>query len=311
MVVDPATESNPITGLTHAIVLSFCYVGSLYIWKGSLTVSRNEKSQIRRRTISVLSVSLLSIFYCFIVYLLSNSHDNYFSLLRFHSNIFSHALAILIVIFLNSCLFFGPIVDYLLNCNYLSSINGLSIITIIKEDFLNLLKGIYSIGKIIPFFLFDHEKYKISNDEDLYHFRAIILGPVTEEIVFRSCLIYVLYFVGGFSHLNSLLISSFLFGVAHCHHIIEYLLHGEMSLISAMLNVIIQLSYTFIFGLYCGYLLDKTKSSLAAIILHAYCNVMGLPNFMAMKNPLIGISYVIGLISFGYAIYHFPFSAFF
>jgi len=39
-----------------------------------------------------------------------------------------------------------------------------------------------------------------------------------------------------------------------------------------------QFAYTFVFGIYAGYILVKTKSIFSAIFLHSMCNYFGFPN---------------------------------
>ncbi|KAG2383297.1 hypothetical protein C9374_004634 [Naegleria lovaniensis] len=320
-----ASATSMTLSLFHAVTLSGLYVGSLYMWKGSLAKSRNDPSQIRKRTISVLTSTIVSIFYCGMVYLLSNNsndttHNSSESISSSESlgfsammgidffRIFSQIFAVIAVLLLNSCLFLGPIAEAL----NVESITSMSEVTQFLQksvqylymEFIELCYCLFEILKQYPKFLMDEEnviKYEPNgidkSEEAIFSFRSIIIGPITEEVVFRSCLYYILHYFGGFSMMTSLLVSAALFGVAHCHHIIEHVLHGDMEIRTAILNVTVQLTYTFVFGLYCGYIYGKTKSIIAAIVLHAYCNLMGLPSFN-MSRPVLAGAYVIGLVLF-------------
>jgi len=214
-------------------------------------------------------------------------------------------------LFLNSCLFLGPIVE---DCNIQTLVGSGSNVTFgtfvtnqsrrMTRDAVKMAKSIFEVTKQFPNFLLDEETNIVyfengmeNSEAALFNFRSIVMGPLTEEVVFRSCLYYLLHYYGGWTMMNSILISGFFFGVAHCHHIVEHLLHGDMTIMSAILNVVVQFSYTFVFGLYCGYIYGKTKCIIAAMILHSYCNLMGLPSF-DMRKPIIAASYVVGLVSF-------------
>ncbi|EFC37740.1 predicted protein [Naegleria gruberi] len=297
-------NSREILAVIHAIVLSALYVGSLYMWDGSLAKSRNEPSQVRRRSISVLLSSLVSIIYSCLVYLFFGNHESHQEMGLLSSMGFNFAqihyqiLAIIIAIFLNTCLFLGPIAEELevdevskLNMDYIKRK-----IEWVCKSFVELCTNLLEMSKLFTAFLLDEQKV-IQDEQGLFSFRAIVMGPLTEEIVFRTCLHYLLYYYGGISLLSSLLIACLLFGVCHCHHIIEHVVHGQMSITSALINVIVQFTYTSVFGFYCGYIYAKTSCILAAILLHAYCNQMGLPSFN-MSKPIIATFYVFGLISF-------------
>lgn len=65
------------------------------------------------------------------------------------------------------------------------------------------------------------------------------------------------------------------------------------------------MSFTFVFGAYSAYILVKTHSLFASILLHSYCNCIGFPKIdqifnekrTEVKNKLL-IVYSIGIISF-------------
>nr|CAG4713455.1 unnamed protein product [Naegleria fowleri] len=328
-----STTTSIVLSLFHSVILSGLYVGSLYMWKGSLAKSRNDPSQIRKRTISALASTVISIVYCWIVYLMSTSinhtitttttisttqNSNEFigsESLGFSAmmgidfyRIFSQLFGVIAALFLNSCLFLGPIAEAL-NVESVTSVSEIipflqKSVQYLKREFIELCHDLFEILKQYPKFLMNEEnviKYERGgfdkSEEAIFSFRSIVIGPITEEVVFRSCLYFILHYFGGFSMMTSLLVSAILFGVAHCHHIIEHVLHGDMELRAAILNVAVQLTYTFVFGLYCGYIYGKTKSIIAAIVLHAYCNLMGLPSFN-MSRPVLACAYITGLVLF-------------
>lgn len=70
------------------------------------------------------------------------------------------------------------------------------------------------------------------------------------------------------------------FGLAHAHHFYEFRLsHPHTPLVAAVLRSCFQLAYTSLFGGYATFLILRTGSLLAVILVHAFCNWMGLPRF--------------------------------
>lgn len=61
-------------------------------------------------------------------------------------------------------------------------------------------------------------------------------GPITEELVFRSCMCYILH-IGGFGQTAIIWISSLSFGAAHLHHFIGHVLTAGKSFVAAFINV--------------------------------------------------------------------------
>lgn len=85
--------------------------------------------------------------------------------------------------------------------------------------------------------------------------------------------------VGTRSHLLYLtVLPPLYFGIAHIHHFYEFrLTHPSVPLVSAVVRSALQLAYTTLFGAYASYLFLKTGSLPAVIILHVFCNWVGLP----------------------------------
>jgi hypothetical protein len=69
------------------------------------------------------------------------------------------------------------------------------------------------------------------------------------------------------------------FGLAHLHHGYELLRRG-FSLPQAALNVVAQLGYTTLFGAIAAFMQLRTGNLLGVVLAHAFCNLMGFPDFM-------------------------------
>jgi len=137
--------------------------------------------------------------------------------------------------------------------------------------------------------------------------RNLIVGPVTEEIVFRGFVISVLI-KGGFDLQTSFVLSIVFFALAHAHHIYH----------SKPIEVIFILFQTTIFGALSAFLFVRTETIFASTISHTFCNFMGFPGLdtnnpqVKSKKKKIIICYIIGLVGFFtlmFPITEYPFSS--
>ncbi|KAL7995536.1 putative CAAX prenyl protease 2 [Plasmopara halstedii] len=127
--------------------------------------------------------------------------------------------------------------------------------------------------------------YSITHDR-LPSLRTYVLGPLTEEFVFRSCMIPLLV-CAKFTIKQIVVGSPLIFGAAHLHHFMEYVRHGR-SLKDAALIVGFQLVYTSLFGAYATFIFLRTGHFASIYLVHVFCNVMGFPDlaFFSPGNPL-------------------------
>ncbi|EGR44294.1 CaaX-protease [Trichoderma reesei QM6a] len=115
--------------------------------------------------------------------------------------------------------------------------------------------------------------------------RNLVAGPVTEECLFRSAAIPLLL-VAGSSLSRIILLSPVVFGLAHLHHFYEFrVTHPQTPLVAAIARSVLQFSYTSVFGAYANFLFLRTGSLLAVVVVHAFCNSMGLPRVWGAVQP--------------------------
>ncbi|KAF8583091.1 Abi-domain-containing protein [Ramaria rubella] len=136
--------------------------------------------------------------------------------------------------------------------------------------------------------------------------RNFVVAPVTEEIVFRACLLAI-------DNLSRKTTSQMMFatplwfGIAHLHH--AYELYNKLGRTSSALNRVIitsliQMTYTTLFGAYASFLLLRTGSVIPAITAHITANIMGLPQlgWELRQHPkhklLICVAYLVGIVVF-------------
>jgi prenyl protein peptidase len=81
-------------------------------------------------------------------------------------------------------------------------------------------------------------------------------------------------------------LSPVIFGLAHVHHFYEFrITHPKVPLVAAIVRSVVQFTYTSLFGAYATFLYLRTGSLLAVIVVHAFCNSMGLPRFWGLVQP--------------------------
>uniref|UniRef100_A0ACD5TA42 Uncharacterized protein n=1 Tax=Avena sativa TaxID=4498 RepID=A0ACD5TA42_AVESA len=92
--------------------------------------------------------------------------------------------------------------------------------------------------------------------QDVMVWRNLVVAPLTEELVFRACMIPLLL-CGGFKMHNIIFLSPIFFSLAHLNHLFE--LHQQgCNFMRSLLIVGLQLGYTVIFGWYAAFLFIRT-----------------------------------------------------
>ncbi len=142
----------------------------------------------------------------------------------------------------------------------------------------------------------------VKHSMNLIVVRNYIIAPITEEFIFRGVLSAIL--LNCWSLGWTITISSVMFGFAHSHHFLsQRYLNSDIRRVNAI-AALEQMTYTTLFGMYASLLYLKTRFLLTPIIVHSYCNLMGLPDFesifssrFAICLTLIGfILWIFGLI---------------
>ncbi|KAL0244051.1 hypothetical protein I308_105314 [Cryptococcus tetragattii IND107] len=150
----------------------------------------------------------------------------------------------------------------------------------------------------------------VKREFSLVEVRNYIVGPLTEEVVFRSTVLAVSLL--GRLPLKSLVFGTPMwFGIAHAHHGFEmYKKNGRngAAALQAILTTLFQLTYTTLFGWFASYLYLRTGSVLPPLSAHVYCNVMGmyLPTTAIKRYPrkktLIWGTYLAGIVGFYFGV---------
>lgn len=136
---------------------------------------------------------------------------------------------------------------------------------------------------------------------DIFVWRNFVVGPLTEEWVFRACMVPVLL-CAGYSQLKVMLLCPLFFGLAHLNHYWETVSHEKRDHGVAALITGFRFAYTTIFGWYAAFLYLRTGHLLVPLVAHIFCNVMGLPAIgdaiNSPNNKVIGCAFLLGLGGF-------------
>ncbi|KAI9297693.1 Abi-domain-containing protein [Neoconidiobolus thromboides FSU 785] len=208
-------------------------------------------------------------------------------------------------------------------------INSMSIATIMKELVYELglipINGIYTLisssilitilfmSSLVQFYIEEDLFFQKNNFKSYFNYlffnlfglRAYIIGPFSEEFIFRVCMLlpYI------HSNQNKNLVIFYLplfFGAAHLHHFIENLRFG-IPFKKALFQSIFQFIYTTLFGWYATFLFLRTGSLWNLFLSHTFCNMMGLPYLSSKLSSksliIVSFLYVLGLVLFLYLLY--------
>eukprot|EP00069_Balaena_mysticetus_P012823 bmy_07817T0 len=268
--------------------LACSYVGSLYVWKSELP--RDHPAVIKRRFTSVLVVSSLSPL-CVLLWRELTGIQPGTSLLTLMGfrleGIFPAALLPLL---LTMILFLGPLMQLSMDC------------PCDLADGLKVVLAPRSWARCLT---------------DMRWLRNQVIAPLTEELVFRACMLPMLAPCTGLG--PAVFTCPLFFGVgefvqpgpaeiflaweprmgfgaragpigqagrnvtwfssfsAHFHHIFEQLRFRQSSVGSIFLSAAFQFSYTAVFGAYTAFLFIRTGHLIGPVLCHSFCNYMGFP----------------------------------
>ena len=131
------------------------------------------------------------------------------------------------------------------------------------------------------------------SSDPLHLVRNLLVGPLSEEWVFRACACPLLASAGLGDGAN-VFVSAVVFGLAHVHHVFD----ADVGWVA----VAVQFTYTSLFGAYSSYLFLRSGQLIGPLLAHSFCNSQGLPPFGRVPGhpqaELVGGAFVLGLGAF-------------
>ncbi|KAI9489545.1 hypothetical protein BDB00DRAFT_607547 [Zychaea mexicana] len=291
----PASQQQHVSATVAnvaCITLPFIYVAGFYLFldEKNAKLSRNHPVIIRNR---IKSVTLASIVAAILVWLIVPFASLNYSIfqalgLSLPSSV-PELVALTGPVVLTTILFLGPLVQLFFEQS-LPFQSNFDFGRDVKNVFLSLL------GQ-----------------------RNYVVAPMTEEFVFRACMIAILYHA-GWSLTSLVYISPMFFGLAHLHHAWEKYHQwgaGAKALKLVVISSLFQFCYTTVFGWYVSFVFLRLGSIWPPIVCHTFCNIMGFPDISEIqlqapaKRAVIMCSFVMGAFLFYWLLYSFtdPLSA--
>ncbi|XP_036991318.1 CAAX prenyl protease 2 isoform X4 [Artibeus jamaicensis] len=248
--------------------LACSYVGSLYVWKSELP--RDHPAVIKRRFTSVLVVSSLSPLCVLLWRELTGIQPGTSLLTLMGFRLEGFFPAALLPLLLTMILFLGPLMQLSMDCSC-DLADGLKVV-LAPRSWARCLT-------------------------DMRWLRNQVIAPLTEELVFRACMLPMLAPCTGLG--PAVFTCPLFFGVAHFHHIFEQLRFRQSSVGSIFLSAAFQFSYTAVFGAYTAFLFIRTGHLIGPVLCHSFCNYMGFPAVCAalehpQRRPLLA-GYALGV----------------
>ncbi|XP_067170885.1 CAAX prenyl protease 2 [Apteryx mantelli] len=241
--------------LLACLSLACSYVGSLYVWGSPLP--RDHPSVIKRRFTSVLVVSGLSPAFVWLWKELTGIKPDTPLLALLGLRLEGLVPATLLPLLLTMVLFLGPLIQLSMDCPW---------------DWLDGLKV-----------LFDPRFWALCLS-DVRWLRNQVVAPLTEELVFRACMLPMLVPCTGPG--PAVFACPLFFGVAHFHHVIEQLRFRQGSVASIFMSAAFQFSYTAVFGAYTAFIFLRTGHLIGPVLCHSFCNYVGFPAvWAALEHP--------------------------
>ena len=153
------------------------------------------------------------------------------------------------------------------------------------------------------------------------------MAPVSEEFTFRACMLPQL--LKCYSSFQAIFICPLFFGIGewvfftifitvsakccfcslgHFHHMTERCKSG-MPVLQSLLISCFQFVYTTLFGIYAAFLFVRTGHIAAPCVAHAFCNLMGFPDFgeigrrQGYQRTVLVAAFVGGLMGWCYLLW--------
>ncbi|TFK11994.1 CAAX prenyl protease 2 [Platysternon megacephalum] len=267
----PGSPALCWAALLACLSLACAYVGSLYVWNSHLP--RDHPAVIKRRFTSVLIVSGLSPLFVWLWKELTGIKPGISLLVLLGFRLEGIVPATLLPLLLTMVLFLGPLIQLSMDCPW-DWVDGLKV-------------------------MFDPRFWALCLS-DMRWLRNQVIAPLTEELVFRACMLPMLIPCTGLG--PAIFTCPLFFGVAHFHHVIEQLRFRQSSVASIFLSAAFQFSYTAVFGAYTAFIFIRTGHLIGPVLCHSFCNYIGFPAICAaLEHPqrlTVVIFYVLGMVLF-------------
>ncbi|GAX78748.1 hypothetical protein CEUSTIGMA_g6185.t1 [Chlamydomonas eustigma] len=280
----------PAQAIAGCLLCTGSYVGFLLVWKG---LPRNHPRTIKRRMLSVVATCSISWIPLYIA-----EPQKWHILETLGISLTGFPATSIRALVLTSSLFLGPLVyrmaDPVTHHHIRTSFQC------VASEVVKLLNLVPASQRQPPHPSFNAHKdaattsyhdaaEMTSGHRSLVLLRNLAVAPIAEEFVFRACMLPLIE-LKGISRTTAVFTTPLFFGLAHFIHLHELTQYQGMSLKQALPPVLFQFLYTTVFGWYESALFLATKSLVPPILVHSFCNWMGVPDMRRMKQVAGGSS---------------------
>ena len=126
--------------------------------------------------------------------------------------------------------------------------------------------------------------------------RNLVVGPVTEELCFRACVLPLLI-EAGITRWRAVRAAPLVFGLAHVHHGRRRVVDDGVPLSHAVIETTVQFAYTSLFGAFASYSFCRTHRLSAPVAAHVLCNYLGLPDFACLRTGSVLYDYRLAFLA--------------
>lgn len=322
-----------LTCITYACIISSCFVFNLYLLvpREIQKLAHADARQIKWRAFSVLVTCLLAVLMYPQIFCekrrFSDDDETYFT--KYIADPASDLFYVIRHIFGLQRMVHGRPLTTVLPLVHVVILYSGSFVTSILEDYILHVRNMEykqnprnTNAQGQSFFsskIFQRRKEinlnRVSFSNPWQFSRDFIFAPLTEELIFRACIIPPFLYNSQWTVIQICWTVPWFFGFAHVHHAIQKYRH-DMPIQAIIVSTLFQLSYTTLFGAYACYSYIKSGSLLAIVLVHSFCNFMGLPNvypFLLRNNAAtsarlqkaIKISRIVSGLSYAFGIYFF------
>ena len=275
----PVTVSRTLA-LLYSLGAATSFVSSLYVLVPSQVrcLSRNDKLQIQWRALATSIVCVASSVAFSVIFPTQQQQ----SPVAWTSIVHSTVLSCMGVLGHVTILYFGPLAQGALQIYIHLKRTG-------KDVTLQSIRQTYHDAFMEPYW----SSLILGQGSSVIcwiNLRNLVIAPFTEEFVFRGCIVRALEAVteNPWGAVSLCWIAPLFFGVAHLHHAFQRLFKDKEAALPVILQTLFQFTYTTLFGAYTSYAYLRTKSLLAVVLSHSFCNYMGLPTCeFAHKSSLL------------------------
>ena len=171
------------------------------------------------------------------------------------------------------------------------------------------LNSVLFSGEWVQFFMTKTRDFSEFWESSFYDLSGImqlkqyIVAPILEEIVYRGIILNLC----TFGDTAAVLFTPIYFSASHLHHLLKARNKEKEEFRREIFVRLFQFSFTWLFGIYAGFVYIKAgRNIIAPILLHSYWNIIQIPHLKTWFDidveqavrTIVSIGYIAGIVGF-------------